>query len=145
MLRDLLHISEIVRSRKLSSGFFVPTGAKSNWSNAILLSDGPIAGPPVLIGNEVERNLNHLCWTGVMMNGYAINRTNRSKSNGGGSFSDSGMTPPGGQSTFLSSSCISRARTSSIVGPPGLRTARSRIAVIVCAVVSAIPPRILDS
>ena len=53
-----------------------------------------------------------------MMKPYAINRVSRSKSNGGGRPLEGGIRSPVGHGFFLSSSCISIERKSSLCTPP---------------------------
>jgi hypothetical protein len=80
------------------------------------------------------------------MNGYAMNRTVRSKSNGGGLRFDAGdVASFSGHGTLLSSSCRpieNRLSSRGSFGPmDDLRVRRMRTAVRVCATVSAMPPR----
>jgi hypothetical protein len=93
------------------------------------------------MGNDLDKNWNHLNWTGAIMKPYPMNRVNLSKSNGGGRNLVSGMSSWEFAGFFLSNSWISIAIVSSFVSPPGFRSAASRMAVIDCATVSAIPPK----
>lgn len=75
------------------------------------------------------------------MKPYAIKRVNRSKSNGGGSFSEAGINSVGEKGFFLSNSWISIETKSSFCTPPGRRRDFCLMAVKDCATVSAMPPR----
>jgi len=70
-----------------------------------------------------------------------MKRVNLSKSNGGGSNFESGISSCRQKGFFLSNSWISIAVVSSFEIPPGFRKADNLIDVILCATVSAIPPR----
>jgi len=122
----------------IAAGRHIPTGANSSWSNATRFIAGTMAAVLVM-GNVLDKNPNHLCCIGAIKKPYDINLVRRSKSNGGGNFFESGMRSVWENGFLRSSSWISMARKSSL---SPFRTARCRIAVKVCATVSAMPPNI---
>ena len=127
-------ISDVNRSGRVAG---VPIGANISWSNATIFKAGTV---PLcfVIGKDLDKKANQWNCKGDIMNPYAMNRVNLSKSKGGGKYRDEGNSSFAGYGLFSSKSGISMETRSSL---PGSLLAFDRIAVNDWATVSAIPPR----